>query len=301
MSGFFRLFLALMLLLSTPARAGGLALVLSEKGSLYEEFYSTLAGALAGSSWNIVSTTQGETSDNTSTPADLTITVGSEALRRTLARGETTPILATLLPRKTYDKILADFRRPAGRISAIYLDQPPARQAALLKHLLPAQKRFAVLVSNETRAQLPAYRAALASAGLTLDTEEVESESTLLSELGTLLARGGTLVALPDSTIYNRNNIKAILVSSFRYQRPVVGYSAAFVNAGALAALHSTPAQIARQAAETVIQHGTNLPSPSAPSQFAIAVNHNVAQSLGIIVPDEAALRRAILSDREGR
>ena len=41
----------------------------------------------------------------------------------------------------------------------------------------------------------------------------------------------------------------------------------------------------------------------SAPVQSigAIAINPNVAQALGIKVPDEAAIRRALLSDRESR
>lgn len=302
MSGFFRLFFAVMLAAASPVWAGGIALVLSDRGGLYDEFYSAFAESLANSSWAIVSnTTQGEIPPSAANPPDLTVTVGGEALRRTLARGETSPILATLLPRKAFEKILADFRRPPGRTSAIYLDQPPARKAALLKNLLPAQKRFAFLVSNETRPLLPAMRTALGNVGLTLDTEDVNSDAELLPALTTLLSRGGTLIAIPDSTIYNRNNIKAILVSAFRYQRPVIGYSTAFVSAGALAALHSTPSQIARQAADTIIQHGTNLPAPSGPSQFAIAINHSVSQALGLNIPEEATLRRAILAEGASR
>ena len=47
--------------------------------------------------------------------------------------------------------------------------------------------------------------------------------------------------------------------------------------------------------------HGTSLPAPSAPTQFAIAINTNVAQSLGLNIADEATIRRAMGADREAR
>jgi hypothetical protein len=50
-----------------------------------------------------------------------------------------------------------------------------------------------------------------------------------------------------------------------------------------------------------IVAHGTSLPNPSGPTQFAIAINSNVAQSLGLNIPDEAAIRRAMLGDREIR
>lgn len=296
-----RFFLILLIVLAAPAWGGSIALVLSENGGMYGEFANTLDESLSGTTWNIVSTSQGDSPTPPARPPDLTVTVGSEALRRTLSRGDGTPIIATLLPRQSYERILAEHRRTSGRITAIYLDQPATRQAVFLRHLLPDQKRFGILFSSETRNSASQYRQAFAGAGLVLDSEDSDSEKTLLPALNALLTRSGALVALPDATIYHRNNIKAILITAFRLQRPVIGYSTAFVTAGALAALHSTPSQIARQTADMIINSGTNLTPPTGPTQFAIAINPNVAQALGLNIPDEASLRRAILADRDAR
>lgn len=296
-----RFALAVLLSLALPAWGGSIAIVLSEPGGMYAEFSGTLEEALAGSTWNISANLQGDAIGQYTGQPELIVTVGSEALRQTLRRGDSTPIIAALLPRQNYEKIVAEHRRHPGRITAIYLDQPPARQAAFLAYLLPGQKRAGMLLSNETRGTATPYRNALANAGIKLDSEEVESESALLPALNALLGRVNVLVALPDSTVYRRNNIKAILITSYRYQRPVIAYSPAFVTAGALAALHTTPAQIARQTADMVINHGVNLPPPASPTQFAIAINSNVAQALNLSVPDEASLRRAILADKEAR
>ncbi|MBS1142677.1 MAG: hypothetical protein H6R14_83 [Proteobacteria bacterium] len=283
-----------------PAWGGSIALVLSERGGTYADFSGTLEEALVGSNWSVSTRLLADTLPPLAGQADVVVTVGGEALRKALSRGDSPPIIATLLPRQSYEKILSEFRKP-GRITAIYLDQPAARQAAFLSHLLPGAKKMGMLFSVETRNVVGQYRLAFANAGLSLDSEDADTEGALLPALNGILGRTNVLVAIPDSTIYKRNNIKAILITAFRYQRPVIGYSPAFVNAGALAALHSTPAQIARQTADMIIAHGTSLPAPSGPTQFAIAINTNVAQSLGLNVPDEAALRRAMAGEREAK
>lgn len=298
----FRLFAAICLLvLALPAPAGTLALVLSETGGVYGEFAAALDEGLAGSAWKVGSTTEAGALVTIDSQAELIVAVGSEALRQALARNDPLPIVATLLPRQNYEKILAEARRRSGRTTAIYLDQPPGRQAAFLRHLLPGQKRIGMLFSSETRQQAGPYRLALGAAGFSLHSEDSETDNTLLPALDNLFRRSDALLAIPDSTVYRRNNIRAVLITAFRHQRPVIGYSPAFVNAGALAALHSTVSQIARQTAEQIVERGTALGPPANPSQFAIAINHNVAHALGLSLPDEATIRQAMLADRDTR
>lgn len=293
-----RLLLVFLLAVST-ARAGNVALVLSENTGPYAEFANTYRDALDGSNWKIAS--QGGSDSLAGSSPDLIIAVGSNAFRQVLNQGGSTPVVATLIPRQAYEKLLAENPGRGRRTTAIYLDQPASRQAAFLRHLLPGKKRVGMLVSSETRAAVGQFRQAFATAGLTLDSEDSDTEQTLLPTLNSLLPRVNLLLAIPDTQIYRRENIKAILVTTYRYQRPVVAFSAAFVNAGALAALYSTPAQIARQAAELTQSFSATLPPPMPPSQFAVVINSNVAQALDLNIQDEAAIRRAMLADKEAR
>lgn len=292
--------LLLFLLLAPLARAGNAALVLSESGGPYLEFASTLRDSLDGTSWRIVGQGTPEQPDNSGTRPDLIIAAGSSALRQVLQQGGSAPVIATLIPRQSYEKLLAENQRPR-RVTAIFLDQPPARQAAFLRYLLPGKKRIGMLVSHETQGSLPAFRQSFTAAGLSLEIAESDTENTLLPTLNILLPRVNLLLAIPDTSIYRRENIKAILVTSYRFQRPVVAFSAAFVTSGALAALYSTPAQIGRQTAEMIAAFTNTLPPPAPPNQFAVVINQNVAQALDLAVPDEAAIRRAILADKDAR
>ena len=293
--------LVLLFLLAPIARAGGIALVLSQQGGPYAEFSTALQKTLEGSNWNVVTSGTPETIELSVIRTDLIITAGAEALRQTLGRNSAQPVLATLLPRQTYEKIVADAGKLRGRTSAIYLDQPPVRLAAFLRYLLPEHKRVGMLLSNETRNLYNQYKQVFSSAKLVLSSEDSDTDSSLVAALGTLLPRVDVLLAIPDSSIYKRDNIKSILVTSYRYQRPVVAFSAAFASAGALAAIYSTPTQIGNQTAELIKASGANLPLPQSPDMFAVSINRNVADALNLSVPDEATIRRAMLAEREQR
>lgn len=296
-----RIALFFLMTLALPVQAGSIMLILSDKGGVYGEFSKSLEESLSGTNWSVSATLLPDSPAIAGPPPDLIITVGVEALKKTWAKGDPTPIVATLLPKLNYERIVTQARRGTPKITAIFLDQPPARQAVFLRQLLPGQKPAGMLLSSETKHLSSQYRHAFANSNLTLESEESERSETLLPALNALLGRSAFLLAIPDSTIYQRTNIKAILITAFRHQKPVIGYSPAFVNAGALAALHTTPAQIARQTADMIVSNGTNLPPPVGPNQFAIAINPTVAQALGLNISDESAIRRAMLADREFR
>ena len=293
-------FLLLAFTLLPQAMAANVALVLSDNGGPYAEFATSFEEYSSKSSWKISFVGTIDEQNKAQSRPDLIIAVGSEAFRATLALGLNTPVLATLIPRNSYEKILAESgrSRPRGSTSAIVLDQPPARLGAFIRNLLPTYQRVGLLSSAETRAQLPAFRQSFG--GLILDTEDVSAEPALLGALNNLMPRVNLLLALPDSTIYKRENIKSILVTTFRYQRPVIAFSKAFVTAGALAAIYSTPSQLARQSTDLLLAlpaGATSLPAIQMPSQFAISINSNVAQSLNLDLPDETSLRRALQAD----
>lgn len=292
--------LLLLLLFAPPAWAGNVVVILSEASGPYSEFASGLRNALEGSPWKITRQGSFDQVEEAIAQADLVIAAGSNALRQITSHDSSVPILATLIPRQAYESQSRESNR-TRRISAIFLDQPVARQAAFLRHLLPGKTRIGMLLSRETASRIAGFRTALSSAGLSLDTEESDDDRSLLTAANSLLPRVNALLATPDITIYKRDNIKAILMTTYRHQRPVVAFSAAFVNAGALAALYSTPTQIAQQSAGILREFGTNLPAPVAPAQFVIQINQSVADALDLKIPEESEIRRAMLADKEGR
>lgn len=210
------------------------------------------------------------------------VTVGTQAARVVAGLGIAQPVLHILLPAGTYEKLPPP--RAGAAMSAIYLDQPPERLLALIRLALPDWKRIALLKSPG------GDKALLRLAELAHDRQIEVREATIAADrdlypaLQQVLTEPAVLIATPDSQIFNSYTVQNVLLTAYRHRSPVVGFSAAYVRAGALFALYSTPTQIANQAADAVFRvvRGESLPPPRPPRQFEVAVNANVARSLGI-------------------
>lgn len=214
--------------------------------------------------------------------ADLIVTVGVKAGEWVVSR-TTRPVLAAMLPSYEYANLLAGYPS-TKQFSAIFVDQPWSRQVNLLRAALPDHKQIGLLHSPETPLDLKGLKELLARYGATLIEKSADSSDTLFNSLNSVLMHSDVLLAVPDNKIYNSNNIRNILLSSYRDRIPMVGLSQAYVRAGALCAVFSTPENLAVQAsAETVSFAQTGqLPKAQFPKLYNVAVNREVALMLGI-------------------
>jgi putative ABC transport system substrate-binding protein len=224
----------------------------------------------------------------------LVIAVGVQALSQASKLDLKRSVLGVLVPQPSFDKILVESRRTPRYFSAVFLDQPYARQIALLKSILPKATNLGVLFGPTSLQSSYLLQQASQASNLTLVQENIYATEELPAKLRRALETSAVLLAVPDALVYNRETAQSVLLTSYRYQKPVIGFSQAYVRAGALAAVYSTPQQIARQAAEIIRQHlnkpQAGLPPPQAPKYFSVDVNRQVARSLGIEIGDENAL-----------
>ncbi|MBI3223310.1 MAG: hypothetical protein HYZ46_09695 [Nitrosomonadales bacterium] len=224
--------------------------------------------------------------------ADLIVAVGMKASEFAAAKS-VTPMLAAMIPRTGYEGLF-DKQRRAKEISAIYLDQPWNRQLDFLRAALPEQRRIGLLYSPDMNIGIAGLQQKIADRGGVLIAQPVRSAGVLFPSLEDILANSDILLAIPDSRIYSSSNIRNILLTSYRRGVPLVGFSQAYVNAGALAAIFTTPEQLAEQTSATVISFAKlkQLPEPQYPAIFTIALNLQVARSLGIDLNSAEAIRK---------
>lgn len=223
----------------------------------------------------------------------LIVTLGQHAGELIHARNTGLPVLHALIPRSAYEQL------PDGvNHSAVYLDQPINRQLKLARIVRP-EPRIGVLISPLTKPVQERLAAASIIQDIPVTYRDVDSIDRVGPLLKEVLEESNILLALPDPTIFNRTTIFNILLSSYHNKVPVIGFSSAYVRAGALIAAYSTPEDIARHLAEAIrdfLHAGTGaLPGPSYPKYFSVAVNRNVARSLGISLPDETDIIRQML------
>ncbi|MBU0689856.1 MAG: hypothetical protein KKD43_10290 [Gammaproteobacteria bacterium] len=230
--------------------------------------------------------------------ADILVTAGSKASQWAAGRWRGA-MLATMLPGKSFKQMQSGKVLPHP-MSALFLDQPLPRQVALLRAALPSLNKVGVLYSSGGDFAPQPLQGELAKQGAQLVIQAVQPNDNLSGKLEELLAQSEILLAVPDSNIYNSSTIRNILLGSYRRGIPMVGLSAAYVSAGALCAVYSTPEQQAAQSAAMVsdfLQHGV-MPPPQFPQLYQIALNEEVARSMRFNIRSAEALRIEI--DRAG-
>ena len=281
-----------LLLLSAPVGAEPLSVsvIVSETGGSYSEFSDALRANLLNSNvtFNVLDATQAAPNSG------LIIAVGMKAASA-VASSNAHNVLNVMIPKSGHKKLLHDApkRENSPLYSTIYLDQPVERQLSLIAAAFPGRDRVGVLFESPPPDELYQLRESVSEHGLGLYEQEVGTKTSVFDALQNVLKHSDVLLALPVPAVYNSSSLRNILVSTYQAGIPLVGFSSAYVKAGAICAVFSSPAQFASQAGMIIrkfIETGA-LPSAQYPKFYEVSVNERVAHSLGINInnPDELA------------
>lgn len=223
---------------------------------------------------------------------DNIIAVGSKAgdVLFSLAPAEKN-LYITFLPKQTYQALLTKYkghtRIRKKTVTAVYLDQPINRQLRLAKLLIKDATAFATALGPTSKTILPDIQKAAKSESLNLNHILLTESDNPIHKLQSLVKGSGFFLALADKSVFNRSTAKWILYISFRQRIPLIAFSKKYVDAGALAAVFSSPKQIGRHTAETIrnTKNGIKNINGQYPRYFSIALNPTAAKSLRIKAP----------------
>ncbi|MBP7639383.1 MAG: hypothetical protein KA733_01235 [Thauera sp.] len=280
----------------SAAQAMEVAVLLSEAEGRGQRFVEALDAALAPGVHRLLpaGVAGGDADAALLERADLVLAVGHAAAERAL-RESARPVLAVLVALRDVDRL--NRAHPERGLGALVLDQPLERHLRLVRAVLPDARRIGVLLGPDSVTQLPSLNRAAAALQFQADVHEARQAADLVPALDHLLFAGDALLPLPDGLVSGPAAARTILLTSYRHRRPVFAHSAAYVTAGALAAVFSTPEHVAVDVADLLA--GATEPSGlvrriHSPRRFDVAVNRAVARALGLVVADEPALRERI-------
>jgi putative tryptophan/tyrosine transport system substrate-binding protein len=302
---YFLLVLGLFLSFSAQAYTG-VTIVLSAQTQANQEFIDTFKAELANNkNANLkvkVIVLQETEKLVVAENSELVIALGVKALEASTKLKYTTPVLGVFTPMPSFNSLLVKTKRDLGNFSAIVLDQPFSRQIFLIKNILPEAKKIGVLLGPTSSQFADLIKEEGEESGLSVMEENVFREADLIPKLKAALETSDALMAVPDPMIYNRETAQPILLTSYRHQKPIIGYSQSYVRAGALAAVYSSSKQLAKQAAEIALksqQSPSLLPPPQSPKYFSIMVNYQVARSLNITLKSDEEIYQKVLEADE--
>ena len=273
-------------------------LVSAERNAAFTEAAEVFIAELARggvSRSNVQYLTLAEARTSGTRAGQFVLALGVEAATE-LARSEMRiPVLSVFVPSQSFELIVrTNPRKAASPFSAIYLNQNFGRQLDLIQLALPQRPRIGVMLGNHSSPQVPLLDEEMRRRSLSLTQTQIDPNEPMFAKLQTLLEASQVLLALPDPQVFNSGTLQNILLSALRAGVPMVSFSPAYVKAGALMAIYSTPTQVGQQAAQLAraVLQGKELPPAQYPRDFSIDVNASLARSMDLNVDAQTLTER---------
>lgn len=206
------------------------------------------------------------------------VAVGSEAVRTVLEWKSQAPTISTMT-------LEADRAGAAGRVTAsVCLDIPVRTLIAELHKIFPEKTRVGLIRNpgrgGETTQQL---RGSASEPGL-LEIANCGTADELLPVFLKFRKKVDFVICLPDGSLYNSATARPLIMASLENRLPIVGFSPAFLRAGAAVAIYPDYRAVGEQTADLLrrcLEPGDCSTSES-PRKVDVGVNAKVLRMLGI-------------------
>ncbi|WP_245523032.1 ABC transporter substrate binding protein [Thioalkalivibrio sulfidiphilus] len=219
----------------------------------------------------------------------LIVTSGVNALRLGLEHSREAHILAIAIPEESFLQLTRQ-RTDRVRISAIYMEVSLQRMAEIISQRLTGIASVGI-VSGDGQYLATEKRQGHPSEIPRMQFREygVPREADLIEVFTQASRENQAILAVPDPRIFNRDTIVRIMLTTYRSNTPVIGYSEAMTRAGALMSVFSSPEMLGEEAGELIAnalraqrwQH-----TDRHTERYTVTINPQVARSLRIRVKE---------------
>jgi len=271
-----RIVLVLALLSGIQAYAG--ILVVYESGvDAYAEAVAGIVAALGTASARLVDLQPRSDLGKSLNGPDVqaVIAVGGRALADVESRTPRVPVIALMV-------VHAPPRDAGGLIE---LELPLTVQLETIRSIWPNHTRAGLIRNPAHTKHFPDEIESHAhKAGFSVVVMDCPGPSQLLKTFSAMKGKVDFVLALPDPDLFNAVTIKPLVLASIENGLPIIGYSRAFVRAGAVAGVYPDYSETGKQAAEMArrLIRGEDRWVVEPPRSIRIAVNQRVERLLGI-------------------
>lgn len=217
----------------------------------------------------------------------LIVTSGVAALRFALAHSRLAKVLAITVPEDAFERI-TNSQADDTRLSAIYMDVSLQRMVALIRERLPDVQAVGIVSGDGRYLERERGRGDVPDArhdGLV--EYQVDREHDMVEVFSRAGRETQAILAIPDPSIYNRDTIVRIMLTTYRSGTPLIGYSESMNRAGALMSVFASPEMLGEEAGRMIasaFQEGRWRPVRHHTERHTVVINQQVARSLSIRV-----------------
>lgn len=180
----------------------------------------------------------------------------------------------------------------------LYMTQSYCKQMQFIKLINQNWKVIGILDSQKKPINTNNIQECARNYDLETFIVNTTADENMTGDIKKALSYSDVLLALPNKSIYNSSTIKNILLTSYRFRKPIIAFSQNFADAGALASIHSSIEQVGQSASSLVDQYykldHQFKNSVNHPQSFDISINRQVFRALDLSLPDIDALRQTL-------
>lgn len=260
-------------------------IVLVSKSSDISQLY---ANQLSKDSGLLVKTINIIENDLADSKLEKYIIVGRNALQEYINKGYKNKAIAIFIKKTTFHHLIESARHQSlafgsefnlSNISAIYSDPNPFNQLKLSKVISPIDTKVAVITTEKTHFLIDELNLIADKLDIELTFIEHERKDRINLALNKL-SDIDSILAIPDNSVWNTKSLKNILLTTYRKDISIIGFSRTMVKAGSVVTSYSDINDIV---SETMLILMTMQLSPirKYPKQFNFDYNEKVSRSLG--------------------
>ncbi len=227
--------------------------------------------------------------------ANFNIVIGQKAFQHYLLMNITTPALVVFVKKNTFYHSIKNTEHKYlteglvinhDHIGAVYSDPLLAHQIKLIEKLIGEHSSFGVMLSPRTAFMRSELEKLAESNNLNVKFVLHDSESNIHQSINSLREQAAIL-AIPDKLIWNNKYIKNIILSSYKNEQPIIGFSRNLVQAGSAATTYADLDSIIKETLDRLNSHFNHNQKPITRSSyyFALAINNAVIRSLNMHPP----------------
>ena len=246
------------------------------------------------------------------TSADLVVTIGTaaadsayryKALESKASQPKSgAPVISVLITDSSFTSLAKKHfgsvdQAFASQLSSICIDQPTSRSIHLAKLLLPKANKAGVMLGHSSAMLKGKLTGSINAAGMESEFVTVGAKDNPIAKIEPLMRNIDVFIPVPDSRLMNIATAKWILHLSYRHKVPVIAFSRTYVKAGALAAIYSSPQNVAMQAVEWIADDAmtaAEIGQAHLPEYYSMHFNYSVAASLDVPIKSEQFYRQRL-------
>ena len=233
----------------------------------------------------------------------LLVSIGSNTTKTLLQTKTNKPIISVLIPRHIVNSLQTHYP-DRKNWSNLLIDQPVERQFHLINAIFGPHKKTGILLGPYTSDLNKTLKKISIKSGHNIKIDNIDNQDQLSASLKALSYSVDLLLTLPDPIIYNKSTIRGILLLAYRNKTPIIGFSQAYVKAGAIAAVYSKPKQVSNQLTG-IIEHffikNTFNKKVYYPKSFSVSLNKNIAHSLRIKLASKKSIVDQIIKAEKNK